>query len=96
MSDHELLLGVAILIVIGVTVAGIYLLPERRVPPHLIDLHDYEAQLLDERDRGHKMLMPPPMPPGLVMGRWAEGAEEAMRRNHRLARAIYERVSRGD
>lgn len=61
--------------------------------PSLIDLQEYEAELLDASDTP-TTLRPPPAIPHLVMGEWTADDMHAMRQNRRLAQEIYERVSR--
>lgn len=67
---------------------------KRRFKPDLIDLHDYEATLLLERDKGMPSL-PPPSIPDLFADDWSCEEMVSMRKNRRLARAIYERVKKG-
>lgn len=59
--------------------------------PHLLDLHQYEADILRQRDRGI-LAMPPPPIPGLVMGEWTAEDLKAMESNRRVAEEIYMRV----
>ena len=58
--------------------------------PDLIDIHDYEATLLLYRDDGIPPL-PPPSIPSIAIGGWSCEEMEAMKKNRRLARAIYDR-----
>lgn len=63
----------------------------KKFNPDLIDLHDYEATLLLERDKGMPSLPPPSIPD------MAFSCEElqAMKKNRRLAAEIYKRITRG-
>ena len=61
--------------------------------PHLIDVHEYETDLLLQRDKGIELR---PVPDPLLWTRpdrdWTCEEREAMERNRRLLQEIYKRV----
>jgi hypothetical protein len=91
MSDWELFMGGAAVALIVVYVTNVFMRPLKGAPPYLLDLEQYEADLLEARDCGREG-KPPPVMMGLMGGEWEEGAEDKMRRNYRVAREIYSRV----
>jgi hypothetical protein len=72
---------------------GIFKRKERSYP-HLIDLDEYEAELLHDRASG--IVLRPVAPVPMALGHpWTERELKAMRRNRDKAAAIYERVKKG-
>jgi hypothetical protein len=61
--------------------------------PSLIDLVQYEKDLLYYR-RKRISLPPPPMIPGLLFGSWSNDELQAMRDNRKEAEKIYNEISR--
>ncbi len=65
---------------------------KKKFKPDLIDLQEYEYQLLVSKDRGGT-LRPVTSIPGLAQREWTCEEEKAMKKNRRLAQEIYDRVS---
>ena len=66
---------------------------KKKFKPDLIDLQEYEYQLLVSKDRGGT-LRPVTSIPGLIIQRdWTCEEEQAMKKNRRLAQEIYDNVS---
>lgn len=63
----------------------------KRFSPNLIDLVQYEKNLLYWREH-NTPLQPPPAIPGLL-GRWTDSEMQAMRDNRQAAQEIYDRIN---
>lgn len=69
-----------------------FFLTKTTYEPDIIDLEDYEARLLYQRENDIG-LMPPPTIPGLKIGDWSIAEMDAMRRNRKEAIAIYDHIN---
>ena len=64
----------------------------KKFSPSLIDLVQYEKDLLYSRERGVP-LRPVASIPGLTWGTWSKSELQAMRDNREAAQRIYDRIN---
>ena len=64
----------------------------KRYDPHIIDLVQYEKDLLYQREHGIRLKPVSPIP-SLLEGYWSVAELAAMRENREKAREIYERIA---